>query len=207
MRAMLTRDDDYFVPLATRVQKARRVQADLFVSIHADAFREPTRARLVGVRAVRARRDQRCGELARAEGELGRSDRRRQPRHARPGARAHAARPARRRAQISDSLKVGPPGAGRHRRDQRAAQGRGRAGRIRGAEGARHSVDPGRDRVHLQSRRGTEAAQRPAPGAASPSRCTTASAAISRRIRRSRAIGRVRASARQNSYSTCIRKL
>lgn len=42
MRAMLTRDDDYYVPLAQRVQKARRVQADLFVSIHADAFREPT---------------------------------------------------------------------------------------------------------------------------------------------------------------------
>jgi len=41
MRAMLTRDDDYFVPLADRVQKARRVQADLFISIHADAFREP----------------------------------------------------------------------------------------------------------------------------------------------------------------------
>ena len=42
MRAMLTRDDDYFVPLHERVQKARRVQADLFVSIHADAFREPS---------------------------------------------------------------------------------------------------------------------------------------------------------------------
>jgi len=42
MRAMLTRDDDYFVPLATRVQKARRVQADLFISIHADAFTTPT---------------------------------------------------------------------------------------------------------------------------------------------------------------------
>ncbi len=41
-RAMLTRDDDYFVPLAQRVEKARRVQADLFVSIHADAFRETT---------------------------------------------------------------------------------------------------------------------------------------------------------------------
>jgi len=40
MRAMLTRDDDYFVPLRARVQKARRVQADLFISIHADAFRE-----------------------------------------------------------------------------------------------------------------------------------------------------------------------
>ncbi|MEO6748897.1 MAG: N-acetylmuramoyl-L-alanine amidase, partial [Casimicrobiaceae bacterium] len=40
MRAMLTRDDDYFVPLAQRVQKARRVSADLFISIHADAFTE-----------------------------------------------------------------------------------------------------------------------------------------------------------------------
>lgn len=40
MRAMLTRDDDYFVPLRERVHKARRVQADLFISIHADAFRE-----------------------------------------------------------------------------------------------------------------------------------------------------------------------
>lgn len=40
MRVMLTRDADYFVPLQTRVSKARNVQADLFVSIHADAFVE-----------------------------------------------------------------------------------------------------------------------------------------------------------------------
>jgi N-acetylmuramoyl-L-alanine amidase len=40
MRVMLTRDGDYFVPLGTRVDKARKVQADLFVSIHADAFVE-----------------------------------------------------------------------------------------------------------------------------------------------------------------------
>lgn len=40
MRVLLTRDADYFVPLQTRVQKARNVQADLFVSIHADAFIE-----------------------------------------------------------------------------------------------------------------------------------------------------------------------
>lgn len=40
MRVMLTRDGDYFVPLPVRVQKARKVQADLFVSIHADAFVE-----------------------------------------------------------------------------------------------------------------------------------------------------------------------
>lgn len=41
MRAMLTRESDYFVPLHERVIKARRVQADLFVSIHADAFMNP----------------------------------------------------------------------------------------------------------------------------------------------------------------------
>ena len=41
MRAFMTRDADFFVPLATRVEKARRVQADLFISIHADAFTTP----------------------------------------------------------------------------------------------------------------------------------------------------------------------
>ncbi len=42
MRAILTRDGDYFIPLQQRVAKARRVQADLFVSVHADAFVKPT---------------------------------------------------------------------------------------------------------------------------------------------------------------------
>lgn len=42
MRVMLTRDDDFFVPLGMRVKKARKVQADLFVSIHADAFVQAT---------------------------------------------------------------------------------------------------------------------------------------------------------------------
>jgi len=41
MRGVLTRDADYFVPLQARVQKARRIQSDLFVSIHADAFIRP----------------------------------------------------------------------------------------------------------------------------------------------------------------------
>jgi N-acetylmuramoyl-L-alanine amidase len=41
MRAVLTRDADFFVPLQTRVQKARRVQSDLFLSIHADAWIRP----------------------------------------------------------------------------------------------------------------------------------------------------------------------
>ena len=41
MRAYLTRDADYFVPLQQRVEKARKVQADLFISLHADAFQTP----------------------------------------------------------------------------------------------------------------------------------------------------------------------
>lgn len=42
MRAFMTRDADYFVPLAQRVEKARKVKADLFISIHADAFTKPS---------------------------------------------------------------------------------------------------------------------------------------------------------------------
>lgn len=38
MRAILIRDGDYFIPLGMRVEKARKAHADLFVSIHADAF-------------------------------------------------------------------------------------------------------------------------------------------------------------------------
>ena len=41
MRAVLTRDGDFYVPLQTRVDKARRVKADLFLSVHADAFIRP----------------------------------------------------------------------------------------------------------------------------------------------------------------------
>jgi N-acetylmuramoyl-L-alanine amidase len=41
-RILMTRDSDFFVPLGVRVQKARKVQADLFISIHADAFVLPT---------------------------------------------------------------------------------------------------------------------------------------------------------------------
>jgi N-acetylmuramoyl-L-alanine amidase len=41
MRALLIRDGDYFIPLGGRVVKARQARADLFVSIHADAFVKP----------------------------------------------------------------------------------------------------------------------------------------------------------------------
>ena len=41
MRAVLIRDGDYFVSLRKRIEKARQHKADLFISIHADAFRDP----------------------------------------------------------------------------------------------------------------------------------------------------------------------
>jgi N-acetylmuramoyl-L-alanine amidase len=41
MRAVLVRDGDYFVELKERVNKARKMRADLFVSIHADAYIKP----------------------------------------------------------------------------------------------------------------------------------------------------------------------
>jgi N-acetylmuramoyl-L-alanine amidase len=41
LRVMMTRDQDFFVPLDERVRKARQVEADLFISLHADAFTNP----------------------------------------------------------------------------------------------------------------------------------------------------------------------
>jgi N-acetylmuramoyl-L-alanine amidase len=40
MRAVLTRDGDYFIPLRERIIRARKYQADMFVSVHADAYRD-----------------------------------------------------------------------------------------------------------------------------------------------------------------------
>ncbi len=55
MRAVLTRDADFYVPLQVRVDKARRVKADLFISVHADAFIRPN-ARGSSVFALSERR-------------------------------------------------------------------------------------------------------------------------------------------------------
>jgi len=44
MRAELIRTGDYFIPLHLRHRKARESKADLFISIHADAFHKPTAA-------------------------------------------------------------------------------------------------------------------------------------------------------------------
>ncbi len=40
MKAVLIREGDYFIPLRNRIEKARAARADLFISIHADAFKD-----------------------------------------------------------------------------------------------------------------------------------------------------------------------
>src|SRR5690606_37250316 len=71
MRLYMPRDGDYFVPLAMRVAKARRVEADLFVSMPADAFVRPTaRGASVYVLSERGARSAAAGWLARRENAL-----------------------------------------------------------------------------------------------------------------------------------------
>jgi N-acetylmuramoyl-L-alanine amidase len=70
MRVLLTRDGDYFVPLGERVQKARQVHADLFVSIHADAWvRADARGSTVFALSERGASSAAAAALARHENE------------------------------------------------------------------------------------------------------------------------------------------
>ncbi len=70
MRGVLIRDGDYYIPLASRVIKARRVQADLFVSIHADAFVKPhARGSSVFALSERGATSAAAGWLAKKENE------------------------------------------------------------------------------------------------------------------------------------------
>ncbi|WBY02740.1 N-acetylmuramoyl-L-alanine amidase [Ramlibacter tataouinensis] len=106
MRAFLTRDADFFVPLHVRVQKARRVQADLFVSIHADAFITPT-ARGASVFALSQGGASSSAARWLAEKEnradlIGGVNVRTQDRHV-----AHALLDMSTTAQIKDSIKLG----------------------------------------------------------------------------------------------------
>lgn len=72
-RVLMTRDADYFVPLGVRVEKARRVQADLFVSIHADAWvRSDARGSSVFALSERGASNSAAAELARQQNDADR---------------------------------------------------------------------------------------------------------------------------------------
>lgn len=68
MKVFMTRNEDVFIPLKVRVAKARKQRADLFVSIHADAFTSRA-ARFIGVRAVYQGRHQLGGQVPGADAE------------------------------------------------------------------------------------------------------------------------------------------
>ncbi len=104
---MMTRDADFFVPLNVRVQKARRVGADLFVSIHADAFTTPDATRLVGVRAVGSRRVERGRALDGEQGKLVGFDRRDQHASPQDASVNRALFDMSTTAQIRDSMRYG----------------------------------------------------------------------------------------------------
>ena len=158
MRAMMTRDADFFVPLNVRVQKARRVGADLFVSIHADAFTTPSaRGSSVFALSDHGATSAAARWMANKENSsdlIG-------------GINIKTADAAVNRAlfdmsttaQIRDSLRYGNyvlKEVGGINKLHKA----GRAGRVRGAEGARHSVDPRRDGLHQQPGRREPAERR-----------------------------------------------
>ena len=183
MRAVLTRDNDHFVEHRERIARARRQQADMFVSVHADSYTQPIGRRLVGVRAVGARRERRIGALAGGPRELGGPRRRRLARRqgqragvgaARSFAGREHERQRRRRARRSwtswTASATSPP--------------RRQARRLPGAEVAGHSVDPGGDGLHLQSDRRSAAAGAPSISSAWPKRSTRACAPTSTPIRR-----------------------
>jgi N-acetylmuramoyl-L-alanine amidase len=72
-RVLMTRDADYFVPLGARVEKARRVQADLFLSIHADAWvRSDARGSSVFALSERGASSAAAAELARQQNDADR---------------------------------------------------------------------------------------------------------------------------------------
>jgi N-acetylmuramoyl-L-alanine amidase len=159
MRAVLTRDSDFFVPLHMRVQKARRVQSDLFVSIHADAFIKPdARGASVFVLSENGASSSAARWLANKENSadliggvnFGVKD----------PMLARTLLDLSQTATINDSLKLGKAVLGELGNVGQPAQGHCRTGWFRCAQGARHSFHPGRDSVHLQSGRGAPTQRR-----------------------------------------------
>ena len=189
MRAMLTRDADFFVPLHERVQEGaprpgRPVRLDPRRRLH-----DAAGARRLGVRAQRRRRVE---QPRRAGWPTART-----PPTWSAASTSHAKdaeRDARAARHEHDRADQGQPEARRRgarpdRQGRQAAQGQRRAGRLRGAEGARHPVDPGRVGVHLEPGARRRSCAIRTTARSSSRRWPPASSATSRATRRWRARG------------------
>jgi N-acetylmuramoyl-L-alanine amidase len=163
MKAILTRDGDYFVPLHMRVEKARRVKADLFVSVHADSWIRPdANGSSVFALSEHGASSAAARLLAKRENDadlIGGVNLNGKDQYL-----AMTLADLSLTAQINDSLKLGTRRAGRAGRHQQSAQAPCGAGGFRGVEGAQHPFDPGGNRIHQQSAGGTAAEERGLPG-------------------------------------------
>ena len=150
MRAVLTRDGDYFIALPERMERARKTHADFFVSIHADSVRDPLiSGASVYMLSERGASSEAARRLAEEENAADLN-----------GGISLAAQTADLRSVLLDRVAERvhrPERRGRRARAQRpdgrrrGAQARGAAGCLRGAQVALYSLDAGRDRLHLQS--------------------------------------------------------
>ncbi len=183
MSAVLTRDGDYFVPLEKRYAKARDEKADLFVSIHADAFKtEDARGSSVWVLSPRGATNEASRWLADREN---RADL--------VGGVSLDDKDDTLAAVLLDLSQGATMGASNAVAEQVltvAAQARPDAPRLRRARELRRAalagraVDPGRDRVHHESVRGSASSRIRIIARSSPRRFSMASTDISARRRR-----------------------
>ncbi len=146
MRAYMTRNEDVFIPLKVRVAKAQKQRADLFVSIHADAFtsRQPSGSSVfaLSTKGRPAPRRDTPADTQNASDLIGGVSK--------SGDRYvdHTMFDMVQSLTITDSLKFGKSGAGQTGPGQQAAQKQRRAGRICGTESAGYSFHSGRNRVY-----------------------------------------------------------
>ena len=189
MKAVLTRNGDYFVPLRDRMRRARAQQADLFVSIHADSIRDRrVDGSSVYILSQRGATDEASRWLAEREnasdliGGVSLDDK--------DDVLASVLLDLSQSASLSASQVGGGTRAAAIESGRRGSQAAGAAGALHGAEIAGHSVDAGRDRLHLQSAGRAAAARRSRirPSSPPPSirACTIISTPIRPRARASR---------------------
>ena len=175
MRAVLTRDSDHFVEHRERIARARRQQADMFVSVHADSYHDRSVAgSSVYVLSARGASDESARWLADREnaadlvGGVSLDDK--------DSVLASVLLDLSQGASMSASVDAARQGHGRAGPHRQRHAPRREARRLPGAEVAGHPVDPGRDRLHFQSDRRGAAGRSDVTSSASPKRSTRACA-------------------------------
>ncbi len=156
-KAYLVRNEDRKIPLPERRDRANRAHADIFVSIHADSIKDRSVAgSSVYVLSERGASSEAARLLADQENAVD------QKSDEQEDQLKSVLMGISQKANIGKSVEVAERAlsyldrVGTHPQDAGAARG------FRGAEAARHTVDTGRDCLHLKSRRRDEAAR---PGA------------------------------------------